>query len=481
MKLKLQERGQSLVLIALAAVVLFGFSALAIDGSRVFSDRRNAQNAADTAALSAALAKIRGDSYADAALDRATSNGYANDSNSTVEVNLCSLLSGPNACQGIPTSDPEPAKIIPANYIQVKITSILPATFARIIGRNEFTNIVTAIAYAGPVEPQPLVKGNALAAMNPSDPDAIFGGGNMNLDVNNSGIFSNSTYQDALCNHGSMRTNGNGTYSVDTTIEVAGSFCPGNNTTINGPWAVTGPIDYPPTINIQIPNISCASGSSAPSYDESSFILTYHPGTYSDRIDPDSDAPPGKFVREAHFSPGNYCLGKGASFNGADVVANHVDFRISNGDFRINGSQFTCNDMLVHVNGGSGVDFSGTSNIYCNNVTFIMSSGGVTWNGAIENRMFAPTGGDYKGVLLYAPYPNSKAIKINGNSSNQLTGSIIAVAAPITVTGNDWTTGLNSQIIGNTVNLNGNGTLVINYVPDEQYLQVDPSAITLTK
>ena len=123
MKLKLQERGQSLVLIALAAVALFGFSALAIDGSRVFSDRRNAQNAADTAALSAALAKIRGDSYVDAAVDRATSNGYLddipnNDIDSTpksdIEVHLCNDPAITTACLGIPTSSPEPAKIIPA-------------------------------------------------------------------------------------------------------------------------------------------------------------------------------------------------------------------------------------------------------------------------------------------------------------------------------------------------------------------------------
>ena len=59
MKPRLQERGQALILIALAAVGLFGFSALAIDGSRVFSDRRHAQNAADTAALAAALARVQ--------------------------------------------------------------------------------------------------------------------------------------------------------------------------------------------------------------------------------------------------------------------------------------------------------------------------------------------------------------------------------------------------------------------------------------
>ena len=49
------ERGQALILIALAAVGLFGMTGLAIDGGMVFSDRRNAQNAADTAALAGAL------------------------------------------------------------------------------------------------------------------------------------------------------------------------------------------------------------------------------------------------------------------------------------------------------------------------------------------------------------------------------------------------------------------------------------------
>src|SRR5215216_1445961 len=126
MKLKSQERGQALVIIALAVVGLFGFSALAIDGSRVFSDRRNAQNAADTAALSAALAKIRHEDYMQAAKDRAADNGYAIDANSSVEVAFCSTLSGPDACQGIPThtSTPPTTEELeltnPANYIQVK-------------------------------------------------------------------------------------------------------------------------------------------------------------------------------------------------------------------------------------------------------------------------------------------------------------------------------------------------------------------------
>lgn len=53
------EEGQALIIIALAAGVLLAFSALAMDGSKVFSDRRYAHNAADTAVLGAALVKTR--------------------------------------------------------------------------------------------------------------------------------------------------------------------------------------------------------------------------------------------------------------------------------------------------------------------------------------------------------------------------------------------------------------------------------------
>jgi len=474
MKPKSRERGQALIMVALAAVGLFGFSALAIDGSRVFSDRRHAQNTADTAALAAALAKIRGESFTVAGEDRAKSNGYMTDADSKVEVNLCSDPAITTACQGIPTTG-DANQINPANYIQVKITSTIPATFGRIVGRDQFTSITTSIAYAGPVEPQPLVNGSALAAMSRDEKDAIFGGGTMSLDVLHSGIFSNSAYTDAGCQHGSMRTSGTGVFSVDTSIQVAGSFCRGGVSTVNGTVEKTSSISYPPAISIPIPHLSCGgvTGSHTEGLVNGIDTITYHPGNFGNEVI--------NGTKPVNFSPGTYCFSSGLSLNGPSVIANSARFLFTGGKFQINGSQFRCNDLLVHINGGSGIDFGGTSNIFCNSVTFIASTGGVTWNGAVENRIFAPTGGDYKGVLLYLPYPNSEAIKINGNSTNQLTGSIIGVASPITVNGNDWSTGLHSQIIGNTVNLNGNGTLVIDYDPAEQYVQIDPSAIKLTK
>src|ERR1044071_4318516 len=79
------QRGQALVMIALAAIGLFAFAALAIDGSAIFSDRRHAQNAADTGVLQAALTKVRGGDWETAGLDRAESNGY-NDNGITNDV-----------------------------------------------------------------------------------------------------------------------------------------------------------------------------------------------------------------------------------------------------------------------------------------------------------------------------------------------------------------------------------------------------------
>src|SRR5919106_2821020 len=83
---KAGEKGQALILITLAAVGLFAFAALAIDGSMAFSNKRHAQNAADTAALAGALSYAREGSTANVetvALARASSNGYTTNGTTT--------------------------------------------------------------------------------------------------------------------------------------------------------------------------------------------------------------------------------------------------------------------------------------------------------------------------------------------------------------------------------------------------------------
>src|SRR5512140_2510800 len=110
---KINEKGQALVLIALAAVGLFAFAALAIDGSRVYSDRRHAQNAADTSALAGALAYTPASDtdkanptmidyiISTAALERSTTNSYdSNGTSNRVEITTADVPTG--ECPGNP-------------------------------------------------------------------------------------------------------------------------------------------------------------------------------------------------------------------------------------------------------------------------------------------------------------------------------------------------------------------------------------------
>src|SRR5215510_3122284 len=95
---KKSERGQALIIIGVALVVLAGIIGLVIDGGNVFLDRRTAQNAADSAALASALARVRGGQNPTAvALHSAAQNGYDNDGLvNTVTVHI-PPISGPNA------------------------------------------------------------------------------------------------------------------------------------------------------------------------------------------------------------------------------------------------------------------------------------------------------------------------------------------------------------------------------------------------
>lgn len=468
MKPRSQERGQALIMVALAVVGLFGFSALAIDGSRVFSDRRHAQNAADTAALAAALTKVRGGDYVLAAQKRAETNGYVTDADSSVDVHLCSDAGVNPACEGLPGG------ANPSEYIQVKIVSTIPTTFARIVGRQTVTSVVTAIAHASGGVPTPLLNGAALASLKPTGSSTFGGNGNITLDVNNSGTFNNSN------DNCGMDLVGNGNYSVDTSFQVANGntqYCESGHPTMNGPIQNASQVPYPPTIIVQQPSISCSGNPGAPAYDNATNTYTFSPGNYTSAV---SINPTGN----VNFNPGNYCFSGGVSIGAtAHVFANSVNFSITGGDFHMAGaSTFTCNDMLVYIHGGgSGMHFNGNSHVFCNSVTFYAETGDVTWNGTVDNRLFAPTGGDYEGLLIYMPYGNNSPLTINGNSGNQLTGSIIAVSSAITISGNSGTSGLHSQIIGYTVSLQGNSNTTINYDPGEQYAPPNPSAVGLTK
>jgi uncharacterized membrane protein len=130
-----RDRGQIVVLFALCMLAMIAFAGLLIDGGLAWSSRRQAQAAADTAALSAAYSVVNGaaDGGAAAAVDVAGQNGFAGD-----------LLD----CMGhVIKSGGVVITPIDATHVQVTVTRALHTTFAQAIGQSCYLVSATATAY----------------------------------------------------------------------------------------------------------------------------------------------------------------------------------------------------------------------------------------------------------------------------------------------------------------------------------------------
>lgn len=142
-----EQSGQAIVLVALLLVLLLGISALAIDGGGVLFLQRDAQNAADAAALSASRWYCLSDKT-DAAgaevvgIARASENGFTTGMNGgtardvvvTVDVDLATLPAGAN-----PSADP-------SDFTRVTINAVKPSFFAQLVYKGNLAVSVEAVS-----------------------------------------------------------------------------------------------------------------------------------------------------------------------------------------------------------------------------------------------------------------------------------------------------------------------------------------------
>ena len=432
------ERGQALILITLAAIGLVAITALAIDGSAKFSDRRHAQNAADTAAIAAALTKTNGltfdgetesicstdishtnssfcDEIIDAAWDRATENGYDGLLSNNVEV-YSPPISGPYAGTDL--------------YVQVIITSYVDTFFARILGINQTRNIVQATALSG--KGGSIAYGASIVAMNPN-PNCSSGGGsgggsfdvggNGEIYLTGGGVFVNSSascgYSQTSCSVDLTINGGSGISSAGSAINQAcGTPVPQNTT--------TDQIVIPDEIVFPDKPLACSTAAPAPTHlggDD----WRIHPGYYT-------DFPQGGLIgnnKNIEMAPGVYCV---------------------NGDVHWSGATFTELDgtsgVTIYITDGHDFSLSINSPIYLD----------------------ASNSGDYAGYLIILEgSPNTHPnCTINGGSYLDVNGTIFAPYCNITINGDNSTDSeFNAQIIGWNVKLNGGNTININYNPDD--------------
>jgi len=420
------ERGQALVLIVLAAIGLFAFAALAIDGSVIFSDRRHAQNAADTSALDAALAKTRGGDWVNEGLARAASNGYDwQDPTKEVEFYQCDWAGA--------TCDSLPAGADPEEYIQVTIKSDVKLFFARVIGRQTATNYVEAVARASTPVNKPWFDGKALvstmpgcrSAGDPYDPFTV--GGNGTTVVNNSGIFVNSTCDPAFTDNGNSNL-----VTTSQGVCVVGGV----------PDDVTG-VNPPPTENCgsqqdpemyQLPNPSCTRAGSI--VDVGGGVYEAWPGYFNrtgNQTFPDV-SPAGKL----YLHKGIYCLENGLSLNGNWTITTDLNDNDIH-DAQTEGAFFFIPDGDVTFNGGSTMEIHAISS---------------TFDGFPAELV---------NYLFYVPPTNESNFTITGNNGSTFVGTILAPASHITLNGSGNAFSLDTQIIGYDQTITGGGTINITY------------------
>jgi hypothetical protein len=443
LKAKSPETGQALVLIVLAIVGLFGFTALALDGGMLLLERRRAQNAADASVMAAALAKIQGNNMFTIALQRAASNGFG-----TVE-GICNPV-WPDCLMGIGerwtvqvNNPPRSGDYVGnSNYVQVRITSEVKTAFAHLVFTGPLQTTVEAVSRVWPREQ--IAVGNALYAASEHDCKGIWFTGTGDTTITGGDVYSNSDADAKNCNSGVQ--DGAGIVSVEepNMILVVGTFDEGGSGSVSPPPVQNAPPD--PLRSVPRPNCDGLDEQGAWRINAGEEV-TLVPGKYESIT---FGTPDSKVI----LTPGMYCVygDKGFSGNGGEVSVGPPSKGVSGvmiylirGPFDLGGNTYI--DIFAELEQKTLVDNSGK---------------------------------DWKGMLIYVDPENDSEVKITGTSNSNYSGTIFAPSSNCVIQGTGDSLGLSSsQVICYTVKVAGTASINITY--DDTSLFEVPAAIDLVR
>lgn len=465
MNRKKAESGQALILVAIGFISLLGFAGLAIDGGRVFSERRNIQNVADTAAFTGAMKIGRtyiGDIGTDpsalksaaaaAAQDRAKKNGYDVTDLTLppgwVEVNVDVYHEGTPGT----VDDPNPyyKRGSPFYVVEVEIVSHIDPTFIQLVYRGDLTATANAVARVHPK--MPVGYGFSVVALADKACNAIDVSSSSDVTIKGSGIFSNSDASECSppgCPKGAITIGGGGNVTVDNGISAPGGVCPyGAGTISTGEEGIDE--TAPQIVILPIPEPVCPPR------------LPGEP--QRDTLDP----------KEKYFNAGSH----------TDIILYpNVTYTFKTGMHCIYG--------YIHIQPGSIVKGDG--------VMFVMINGEFGATGGVLDLHAGPStsgvhvedldGNNWDGMLIYMPWNdktsvNDSSVEINPEEGSDMSGTVYAPGKPKTepkcfFTGNGEVSGHNLQWLCYTITLRGDSSFDIAY--DESKIYFPPVALDLVE
>jgi hypothetical protein len=412
-KHKSSESGQAIVLLVLGIVALLGFTALAIDGSNIYTERRNSQNAADAAALAGALQKSNSqpDSIVlQAAWNSASTNHYANGQ-------VTPSVSGP-------FTDFRGEYYL----VTVVIHSSVQTSFSQIVYGGPLQNTVTAVARVR--LSQPAMPGYAIIGMGNCVEDggslvgSSGGGGSGGARTYEGGVFVNSP--ENASNHCSIDPPSSG-YGIiaGTDIATVGSYDYSGEGNLSPTPIITGinggvPIDDPLA---DVPEPACTGAGTVSG-------STFYPGNWN-----------GSNLGTGTYAPGIYCI---------------------HGNVHLSGDDAMVGDGVVLYFENGGIDYTGNSymKISAPNVSNCLP-------GHNPDDPMDPTSScTYKGIAIFSARDNTSTIEVRGNGSNALIGMVYALNGTLMARGggNDPE---DAVIIGQTivgrVDMRGGGDVKVTY------------------
>ncbi len=440
---KPSEKGQIVILLMLVMIVLLAFTALAIDGGMVFSDRRHAQSVADSASLAgagAAAEYLRGveadtDIRSICNSDISGVNGVA----TQAAINRADLNDVTIAWDNISTTHGVFVDCSSPDYLDVivRISGYTDTAFAHLVFNNQLSYTVESVTRV--YDAYSPGYGNTIVSLSPNcatnDGGITFDGNNYII-LYDGGIHSNS----CLIKNGTS-----GTIFVNPP-----SYLPSDTityiTTTNAnmmdpakvqplPVRVSNPLDpwlWMQEINQDLRN-KCDS---MPSYGNQTGDT------------PNEGIPPGRYSRvrlnsanhQLVLQPGLYCISD---------------------ELTVNGDTFFDIPMTI-----DGVEKKGvTIYLYPNANVAIAGSVKVDLSAPIDQSEVANNA--MLGVLFFMDPNYAGEISINGTSDSIYTGGIYAARANVSVGGTSDVNGrYNIQVVAWDVKVHGGAGLEMNYDPD---------------
>ena len=436
---KKSESGQAIALLVFAIIGLLGFTALAIDGGMVYSDRRQAQSASDAASLAGG---------GEAALDMENNHIFYNDfdcsdsdittirNNAVISANNRAISNDyDNAEITVTTVCEDNGSIYDKKYIDIttQIVKETNTTFIHFAYDGPATNQVESTVRVRPRTP--LAYGHAIVALNEDcgGNDGFIIGGASKTYIHGGGLFSN----------GCLTCRGNGPNfeaiidPPDGNFYVDSTNCGSQLDPAPEPTDTSEPLP-PSSYHVEPPDCSGLPNRTQPSGGE----VTLEPGVYNQIVDGTGSH------SSVTLNPGLYC-----------VTGSPKAVRITSGALHGDGVTIYVLNGDVQISGGGNMD----EQVYLSAPV------------AVPDPYPA-----IPGMVIYLAPGNENEVKLTGNSESIFNGTVYVPDGRIFATGSsELGQSFNTQLIAYNIKIIGSTDIDINFLSENLY--TTPTSIDLTR